>query len=215
MSDRRAHEMYTRLKATAEHWPKTSMHPYTGQPFKALIAAMLSAQTREEATAAASEALFAFAPTPEAVLDAGREAVRDAIRPASFYERKADYIMGIASRLLDVDGGEVPNDVQALMAYPGVGFKVATLVRYIAYGTDENIVVDTHVDRIGKRLGLIEPEMKGTAKIAAALEDAIPREYWGEWNELMVLFGREVCLARGPRCDTCPLRDLCPRVGLA
>lgn len=190
------------------------MTPYTGQPFKALIAAMLSAQTREEATTAAAEALFAFADTPEKVLTAGYDRVRDAIRPASFYSNKAKYVLGISEMLLEHHGGEVPRDLDALMALPGVGHKVGTLVQYIAFEDDAHVVVDTHVDRISKRMGIIPPGVKGTEKISKALEDAMPRDLWGGWNALMVMFGRNVCYARRPVCSTCPVRDLCPRVGV-
>lgn len=208
------HVIYERLKAAAPQWGTTSMHPYTKQPFKALIAAMLSTQTREEQTAAAAEALFAIAPTPEQVLIVGADAVREAIRPASFYNNKTTYIMTISQMLIEQYNGEVPDDLDALMTLPGIGWKVAVLVRYVAFGNDEHITVDTHVDRISKRLGIISPNVKGTQKIGEALEAALPRTYYGEWNELLVLFGREVCRARFPACDTCLLRDLCPRVGL-
>lgn len=210
---RSIYERLTHVRDT-DQWETTSMDPYTGQPFKALIAAMLSAQTREEATAAASEALFAFADTPEKVLAAGEDRVRDAIRPASFYANKARYVMGIAAQLIEQHGGAVPNDLDALQALPGVGWKVATLVRYIAFGSDDNICVDVHVDRIAKRLGLIDPALKQNKKVGQALEAVVPREYYGDWNALMVIFGRNICRARGPLCGECPLNDLCPRIGV-
>jgi endonuclease-3 len=206
--------IFTRLQAASAEWDETSMHPYTGQPFKALIAAMLSTQTREEQTAAASEALFAIADTPAKVLAAGPEAVREAIRPASFYNNKTTYIMNIAQILLEEHGGDVPADLDALMALPGIGYKVAVLVRYVAFGHTDHITVDTHVDRIAKRLGIIAPTIKGTEKIGVALEDALPPAYYGDWNALMVMFGREVCRARGPKCDGCFLRDVCPQIGV-
>ena len=213
----------TRIRTIYEHlekasvnfnWRQTSMTPYERQPFKAVIAAMLSAQTREEATTAASEALFTFADTPEKVLEAGIERVQEAIRPASFYTRKAQYVMGISEILIEKHNGKVPNDLEALMALPGVGHKVGTLVLYIAFGVDNHIVVDTHVDRISKRLGIIPPNVKGTEKIAHAIEAAMPKDLWGGWNALMVMFGRNVCHARNPKCKTCPIYDLCPRIGI-
>jgi endonuclease III len=210
----RIRTMYERIEPLTANWRQTSMTPYEGQPFKALIAAMLSAQTREEATTAASEALFAFADTPHAVREAGFERVRDAIRPASFYTNKAKYIMGICDILLEQHNGDVPQNLDALMELPGVGYKVGTLVQYIAFGLDEHVVVDVHVDRISKRMGIIPPTVKGTEKISKALEDAMPRDLWGGWNALMVMFGRNVCIARRPRCSGCPVQDLCPRIGV-
>jgi endonuclease-3 len=215
MSDtNRLQTIYDRLQAASVDWDETSMHPYTGQPFRALIAAMLSTQTREEQTAAASEALFAIADTPAQVLAVGADAVREAIRPASFYNNKTGYILEIAHILLDQHDGTVPDDLDALMALPGIGYKVAVLVRYVAFGHTDHITVDTHVDRIAKRLGIIPPTVKGTEKIGRALEAALPPEMYGNWNALMVMFGREVCKARGPKCEACFLRDLCPRVGV-
>lgn len=210
----RLRTIYDRLQAASAGWDETSMHPYTGQPFRALIAAMLSTQTREEQTAAASEALFALADTPAAVLALGEDAVRDAIRPASFYNNKARHIIAIAHQLIHQHAGHVPDDLDALTALPGVGYKVAVLVRYVAFGHTDHITVDTHVDRIAKRLGIIPPTVKGTEKVGRALEAALPPEMYGDWNALMVMFGREVCRARGPKCAACFLRDVCPRVGL-
>ncbi len=210
----RIRTIYERIEPLTADWRQTSMTPYERQPFKALIAAMLSAQTREEATTAASEALFAIADTPAAVREAGFDRVHEAIRPASFYTNKAKYIMGICDILMEQHGGKVPQNLDALMALPGVGYKVATLVQYIAFGLDEHVVVDTHVDRISKRMGIIAPTVKGTEKISKALEAAMPRDLWGGWNALMVMFGRNVCIARSPKCATCPVRDLCPRIGV-
>ena len=206
--------IFERLKIESAHWDKTSMHPYTGQPFRALIAAMLSTQTREEQTAVAAESLFALADNPAGVLALGENAIRQAIRPASFYNNKTGYIMEICEILLQQHNGEVPDDMDALLALPGIGWKVAVLVRYIAFGNDEHITVDTHVDRISKRLGIIPVLVKGTKKVGQALEDALPREYYADWNALLVMFGREVCRAKAPQCETCFLRDVCPRVGL-
>jgi len=210
----RIHMIADQIREASVDWRQTSMTPYVGEPFKALIAAMLSAQTREEATTAASEALFAFADTPQKVLEAGFDRVRDAIRPASFYTNKAKYVMGISEILINEHDGQVPRDLKSLMALPGVGHKVGTLVQFIAFGIDEHVVVDVHVDRISKRLGIIDPTVKGTEKISKALNEALPRDLRGEWNELMVMFGRNICIARKPRCAQCPVQELCPRVGV-
>jgi endonuclease III len=210
----RLHIIFERLQAASVGWDETSMHPYNGQPFQALIAAMLSTQTREEQTAAAAEALFAIADSPAKVLKVGEDAVREAIRPVSFYNNKTQYIMNIAHILITQHNGSVPEDLDALMALPGIGYKVAVLVRYVAFGHTDHITVDTHVDRIGKRLGIIAPTVKGTEKVGRALEAVLPPEMYGDWNALMVMFGREVCKARGPKCETCFLRDVCPRVGV-
>ncbi|GAB4517001.1 MAG: endonuclease III [Anaerolineae bacterium] len=212
-TEARVREIYRRLSIAAEHWDKTSLSYFEGQPFKALIAAMLSAQTREEHTLAAANALFALAETPEAMAQLSPEAITKAIRRVMYWERKVLYVQDIA-RQVTANGGVVPRTVDELIVYKGVGWKVAVLTLAVGYGIYDDITVDVHVARIGVRLGLVDPGIKQPPKVNDALKQVIPREYWPYWNGLMVQFGREVCLPTYPRCPTCPLRDLCPRIGV-
>jgi endonuclease-3 len=207
------HEIYRRLMANAPDWEPTSLDPYTGDPFKVLIAAMLSTQTREEKTAEAAQKLFTLADTPQAMLTLDDDTIRDAIRSVSFYNNKAFNVRRICERLTQ-NGGAVPAEIEALIAFEGIGWKVAGLVMDVGHGVHDYIAVDTHVDRISKRLGLVDPAVKGPRKIEAALKEALPRDYWHAWNGVMVQFGRTVCKARGPLCDSCPIADLCPRIGV-
>jgi len=189
------------------------MYPYHGKPFLVLIAGMLSTQTREEQTALAADALFSLADTPPKMRTLSDDEIREAIRPASFYNNKVTYIRGIVDRLAEQDD-QVPQDINELMEYGGIGYKVAVLVRAAGHGLSDYICVDTHVDRISKRIGLIEPTLKTAQKIDEALRGVLPRNYWAGWNALMVAHGRTYCVARNPRCDDCPIVEWCEQIGV-
>jgi len=210
----RIREIYRRLVEASKDWPTTTLDHYQGQPFKALIAGMLSAQTREEQTLQAAENLFALADTPAAMLALSDAQILDAVRSVSYYQTKAGYVREICQRLVEVDGGVVPQDLDALIAYRGVGWKVAVMTREVAFDIHEDITVDVHVNRISKRLGLVDPGIKQPARINDSLKKVLPREFWARWNPLLVIFGREVCKPTYPQCATCFLNDHCPRVGV-
>ena len=210
----RAREIYKRLVEAAENWPITTLDRFQGQPFKALIAGMLSAQTREEQTLAAANTLFALADNPYDMLKLSDEQIFNAVRPVTYYQNKAKYVREICERLVEVDGGVVPNTVEALMKYRGVGWKVAVLTLQVGFDIHEDITVDIHVNRISKRLGLVDASIKSPEKINIALKQVLPREFWARWNPLMVIFGREVCKPTYPQCATCFLYDLCPRINV-
>ena len=209
----RVREIYERISEAAKKWPPTTLSYYKGQPFKALIAAMLSAQTREEQTFAAMNALFKLADNPDDMLKLTDEQITKAIRPVQYWESKVRYVRDIAQRVAD-NGGVVPRTIDELMEYKGVGWKVAVLTLATGYGINDDITVDVHVARIARRLGLVKPEVKQPPKVNDELKKILPREYWPTWNALMVQFGREVCKPTYPQCKTCLVRDLCPRVGV-
>lgn len=206
-------EIYRRIEAAAEDWEPPSLAHFRGEPFKALIASMLSAQTREENTLKAAHALFEMAATPATMAQLTDEQIADAIHPVTYWRNKVSYVRDIAEGVAANDG-EVPRTVEALREYKGVGWKVAVLTLAVGYGIHEDITVDVHVARISKRLGLIDPDIKQPPKVNEALKDVMPREFWPYWNGLMVQFGREVCLPRRPRCPACPVNDLCPKIGV-
>jgi endonuclease-3 len=210
----RIREIYQRVSEAAKHWPITTLDHFQGQPFKALIAGMLSAQTREEQTLQAANTLFALADNPHDMLQLTDAQILDAVRPVSFFQNKAKYVRAICQRLVEVDGGVVPNTVEALTKYRGVGWKVAVLTLEVGFDIHEDITVDVHVNRISKRLGLIDSGIKQPEKINDALKLVLPREFWAQWNPLMVLFGRAVCKPTYPQCATCFLNDLCPRINV-
>lgn len=206
--------LYERLRAAAVNWPPTTLSYFERQPFKALIAAMLSAQTREEQTMAAMHNLLALADNPVDMLRLSDDQIRAAIRPVSYFQVKTGYVRAICQRLIEVDGGEVPRTLPALMAYAGVGWKVAVLTLAVGYSIYDDITVDVHVNRIGKRLGLVDPNTKKPERINDELKAVLPQAMWPHWNELMVQFGRAVCKPTYPQCRSCFLRDLCPRIGV-
>jgi endonuclease-3 len=210
----RIREIYDRIRKAAVNWYPTTLSHYVGQPFRALIAAMLSAQTREENTLEAMNNLLALADNPADMLKLSDDQLRTAISPVMYYESKLRYLRDIGERLM-ANRGEVPRTVEELMQYKGVGWKVAVLTLAIAYGIHEEITVDVHVARIGKRLGLVNPATKEPRKISAELMKVLARDMWPHWNGLMVQFGREVCKPTYPQCRTCLVRELCPKIGVA
>jgi endonuclease-3 len=209
----RIDDIFRRLMDAAPDWEPTSLEAFAGQPFQVMITAMLSTQTREERTTDAARRLFALADNPRDMLALDDDTIREAIRSVSFYNNKVINIHRICERLV-ANGGDVPRDIHRLLEYEGIGWKVGALVLDVGHNIHDFIAVDTHVDRISKRLGLVPPSTKGPQQIEAALKKALPRRYWHDWNGVMVQFGRAVCRARGPLCDTCLIHDLCPRIGV-
>ncbi len=211
----RIREIYDRLIQTrdAQKWEPTSLSHFESQPFKALLAAMLSAQTREENTTAAINNLLALADTPEGITQLSDEQIRTAISPVMYFEGKVRYVRDIAERVA-ANGGGVPKTLDELMEYKGVGWKVAVLTLAMGYGINEDITVDVHVARIGIRLGLVKATTKQPPKVNEELKQVLPRDMWAHWNALMVQFGRAICLPTYPQCRKCPLNNICPKVGV-
>jgi len=175
-------------------------------PFKVLMATILSHRTRDEKTETAAERLFASYETPEALARADLERVRELIRPVGFYRVKAQKIKDVAQLLLDKYHGRVPDTIEGLMELPGVGRKTANCVLVYGFGKPA-IPVDTHVHRIANRLGIVRT--KTPEETEDALTKAVDPEYWLMINELFVKFGQTVCKPVGPRCEICLLRRGC------
>lgn len=183
-----------------------------GDPFQVLVATMLSAQTQDPVTLAASTRLFARAPTPAAMLRLDVDEIERLIYPVSFYRNKARHVLGACRQLLDRYRGRVPATMAELLALPGVGRKTANLVLIVAHGSGANICVDTHVHRIANRLGWVRtrtPEQTEQALYAVA-----PRRWWASINLYLVAWGQNVCRPIRPRCRECVVEKLCPRVGV-
>jgi endonuclease-3 len=209
----RAREIYNRIVAVSARWEPTALSHYEGQPFKALVASMLSAQTREEHTLAATRELFALADNPFDMLKLTDEQLLQAIRRVNYPLVKVGYLRDICTKLIE-RGGEVPQTIDELTQMKGVGWKVAVLTLAVAYGRTEDITVDVHVLRIAIRMGLIPRETRQPPRANELLKLVMPRDLWGEWNGLMVQFGRNICTPTYPKCKICPVRDLCPRIGV-
>lgn len=183
-----------------------------GDPFQVLIATMLSAQTRDEVTHAASMRLFRVARTPRAIRRLTTQEVQRLIYPVSFYRHKARHVKQTSRILVDRYRGKVPATMEELLRLPGVGRKTANLVLIEAHGSDENICVDTHVHRISNRLGWVRT--KTPDETEQALYRAVARRFWPLVNLYLVTWGQNVCRPVYPLCGSCVLADLCARAGV-
>lgn len=197
----RMNERYPQAKCALE---------YDGDPFRLTIAVMLSAQTTDAGVNKVTPALWEAYPTPEDLAAAKVEDVEEILRPIGFYRTKAANAIGIAQMVVSDYGGEIPQDMDELQKLPGVGRKTANVVLNEAFGIVEGIAVDTHVNRIAHRLNFAGPSADTPAKTEQALLKLYPHEYWEPINHQWILFGRETCQARRPRCEDCFLNDLCP-----
>ena len=177
------------------------------EPFRTLISCLLSQRTRDENTARAAAALFREAATPQSLLRLSQGRMESLIRPAGPYRQKARRIMEICRKLLDDFEGKVPRVREELMSLPGIGPKCADIVLMYGHGIP-SIAVDTHVNRIPKRLGIV-PEDASLEDVKYILEKRIPRDKWVVVNHGFVQFGRAICLPRYPKCQKCELNGIC------
>jgi endonuclease-3 len=180
--------------------------------FHVLIATMLSAQTRDAVTAAASERLFRAARTPRAMAKLPEAAIERLIYPVSFYRNKAVHVREACEQILSRFAGQVPGTMEELLTLPGVGRKTANLVLILAHRSRSNICVDTHVHRISNRLGWVRT--KTPEETEHALYRATSRRWWPVINLYLVTWGQNVCRPVYPLCPQCVLADLCPKIGV-
>jgi endonuclease-3 len=184
----------------------------SGTAFHVLIATMLSAQTRDPVTLAASTRLFARAPTPEAMVTLSEAEIETLIYPVSFYRNKAVHVKATCRMLLDAFGGVVPSTMAELLTLPGVGRKTANLVRIVAHRRPDSICVDTHVHRIANRFGWVRTRMPEQTE--RALYEVTAKKWWSRLNLYLVTWGQHICKPVYPLCPRCPVLDLCPRIGV-
>lgn len=180
--------------------------------FQVLIATMLSAQTRDAVTAAASERLFTVARTPRTMARLTTAEIQRLIYPVSFYRNKAVHVKAACEQILSRFGGRVPETMEALLTLPGVGRKTANLVLILAHRSQENICVDTHVHRIANRLGWVRS--RTPEQTEHGLYKAARRRWWPIINLYLVTWGQNVCRPVYPLCPQCVLADVCPKVGV-
>lgn len=181
------------------------------EPFRVLVATVISARTRDEVTLEAAERLLARAGDPAALAALDEGEIARLVYPAGFYRTKARNLKRLAGRLQERHGGQVPAEMDALLELPGVGRKTANLVRNLGFGL-EGICVDTHVHRIANRLGWVSTPTPALTE--AALARILPTRYWIPVNGMLVRFGQTVCTPLSPRCSRCPLAGHCRRVGV-
>ena len=182
-----------------------------GDPFKVLIATILSARTKDEVTIKASRKLFSAADNPYDMIKLGEKKISELIYPVGFYRNKAKNIIQICKELIEKHGGKVPDTMEELLKLKGVGRKTANLVLILGYDK-MGICVDTHVHRITNRWGYVKT--KTPEETEMELRKKLPKKHWKEINELLVSFGQHICKPAKPQCNTCPIQKLCPRIGV-
>lgn len=175
-------------------------------PWQLLIAVILSAQCTDARVNIVTESLFVKYPTLEAFANASLREMEEDIRSTGFYHNKAKNIIACANELLNKYDGRVPDTLEELVALPGVGRKTANVILGNIYHIP-SIVVDTHVKRISKRLGLTKED--DPVKVEYDLMKKLPKDHWILYNIQIITFGRQICFARSPKCEICPLQDLC------
>ena len=180
---------------------------HSDSPFQLLIAVILSAQATDVSVNKATPALFSAYPSPEALAQAPMEDIIAKIKTIGLYRNKAKNIKACAQMLLDNYGGVVPATRDELIKLPGVGRKTANVVLGDAFGVPA-IAVDTHVERVTKRLRICKLNASVT-EVEATLMRKIPKELWVKSHHTLIFFGRYHCTARAPKCEICPLLDMC------
>ena len=176
------------------------------EPWQLLFSTIMSAQCTDERVNLVSKTLYKKYGSLQAFADCDINELENDIRSTGFYKNKAKNIKATAKELLDRFGGEVPSDIDLLVTLPGVGRKTANVIRGNIFGID-SIVVDTHVKRVSRRLGLTKEE--DPERIEYDLMKKLPKDRWILWNLQIISFGREICTARSPKCEGCPLRRYC------
>ncbi len=214
MNDKDISKVIRILKRELKKWEVpivTRMAEEERSPFQILISTILSARTKDEVTAAASERLFSLASTPEKMLLLKEEHIRKAIYPVGFYKTKARHVLQVCRELVDRFQSHVPDSLEQLLTLAGVGRKTANLVIALGFG-GAGLCVDTHVHRISNRLGYVAT--RTAEETEQALRGKLPRRYWTVYNTIMVAHGQNICKPISPFCSRCPVFRYCDRVGV-
>ena len=183
---------------------------YEGDPWKLLVMGRLSAQCTDARVNVVCKELFAKYPNAETLAEAELSDIEEIIKPCGLYRMKAEGIYESSKLLIEKYGGRLPDTMEELLTFPGVGRKIANLLLGDVF-SKEAIVCDTHCIRICGRLGMYSEKLRDPVKIEFILRDLIDLSEGSDFCHRIVLFGREICTARSPRCEECPLRDLCER----
>ena len=178
-------------------------------PFEILISTLISLRTKDEVTAVATERLFALASTPEEMVGLSEEEIQKAIYPAGLYRNKAETIRHVCRELIDRFHSRVPDSIEELLTFRGVGRKTANLVVALGFN-GPGLCVDTHVHRISNRIGYVRTKTPDETEFA--LRAKLPPEHWSRYNTLLVAFGRNTCRPVSPLCGGCPITRYCDRV---
>ncbi len=214
MRDAQIHAVTAAVKKAIRRWKEPVLGVVareTRDPFRVLIACLLSLRTRDQPTAEASRRLFRLADTPERLLALPVRTIERAIHPVGFYRNKSRQIHAICRRLLRDFGGRVPDTIDELLTLKGVGRKTANLVVTVGY-RKPGICVDVHVHRISNRWGYVRTATPEDTEFE--LRKKLPRRYWIRFNDWLVPFGQHLCRPVSPWCSQCPVRAYCRRIGV-
>lgn len=204
---RRLSEIIERL---AELYPDAECAlKFEGDPWRLLVMARLSAQCTDHRVNIVSRDLFERFSTAQAMAEAPVEEIEEIVKPCGLYRMKAANIKDASKMLVSEYGGELPHDMESLLRFPGVGRKIANLLIGDIFG-GEAIVCDTHLIRIMGRLGMYPESEKDPVRIEKIMRELMDPKLGSDFCHRVVIFGREVCMARTPGCEGCPLSDLCP-----
>jgi endonuclease III len=195
------------LDILAETYPGVECALHHSNPWELLVATILSAQCTDVRVNMVTPELFHQFPTPKAFAEASLPAIEEAIRSTGFYRNKAKSISGAAKKIISEFKGKVPQTMTELLTIPGAARKTANVVLGVAYGKAEGVVVDTHVLRISQRLELTQETTPG--KVEQDLMTILPQDRWIAFSHEVIHHGRQVCVARKPRCADCTLEKLC------
>lgn len=213
MQDSDIHEVIDILQEAIKQWPETTLGQVADQtrsaPFRILIGTVLSLRTKDETTAEACKRLFFLADAPETMVSLSEETIDNAIYPVGFHTTKAKNILAICRILIDEYNSRVPDEIDTLVTLPGVGRKTANLVVTLGYDKP-GICVDTHVHRISNRWGYVNT--KNPEKTESSLREKLPQKYWIGYNDLLVIYGQNLCKPVSPFCSRCRLSSYCDRV---
>ena len=207
-----AHRVIEILRLLAQEYGEATCALRHDGPYQLLVATILSAQCTDARVNMVTPALFRRYPDAHAMARADLDELQELIRSTGFFRNKSKSLQGAATKLVDEFDGEVPSNMPDLLKLPGVARKTANVVLGTAYGIASGVVVDTHVGRLSRRLGLTH--QKSPVKVEKDLMDLVPRDEWINFAHRLIHHGRRVCQSRRPRCEECAFADLCPRIGL-
>jgi endonuclease-3 len=199
-------------KLLEKHYPDAKCSLNFTTPLELLVATILSAQCTDQRVNLVTKELFRKYKNAAAYSKAPSKELESAIQSTGFFRNKSKSIQGCCKTLLERHKGEIPREMAALIELPGVGRKTANVVLGTAFGIASGVVVDTHVTRISRRLGLTQE--KDAEKIEKDLMAQFPKKKWIDLSHRLIQHGRKICIARKPKCKECPLAEICPKVGV-
>jgi len=200
------------VRRLCQHYPAATCSLDFQTPLELLVATILSAQCTDQRVNQVTQKLFSRYRVAADFAEVSQARLERDIQSTGFFRNKAKNLRACCRRLVEDHGGEVPDRMEALVALPGIGRKTANVILGTAYGIASGVVVDTHVGRLSRRLGLTG--QKDPVKVERDLMDRLPKKEWVAFSHRMIRLGREFCTARKPNCEACPLESVCPRIGV-